>query len=527
MVINMQWNIILIVYAQVTATMIKLSDCRPLGPKWIMFYQGSVTCYDSFHFVCFVFLFGCMIFPFVMAVLMFKTKREGGMGWLRRVYPSLVLQYRTDAWWYGSFNLFRRFIVIAVSSAPTSEPEVTATFLAIVVGLIFGFHLLVQPMHFNINNLGETYVWFIALCLATINIINFEELPDNYVLLLEVNMTILVYGLFFPMPYLLISFIQGKMPFEFEYSQKQDDFDDLDYSIDSYGMPNSVMHGNAVDAKSGGSSIDAMSPQPRNTSIESPIPGTPGDPELDDNALDHLIDALPGGPDTIVSNAEMEKKENEGKETRESEDEKPFEKTIELPFQYQLHIKKKPKPDEQKEIKFGKFKKKKKLIDPMKQIQKELNSWLPPDEEPVQRNTVLTDYADYEVSKTRTVSSLTFPDEEPKRIRRVTFADEFEESDSTYSRSSSSLQRHQSVADLVAENRTSLFANDYIIEEEMTDEALGVEHLRVNVNVNNDGYESYGVESDEEAVSEFSPSNLEMMESAWNSYEKDSSEYNE
>merc|ERR1719336_1875505 len=144
------WNIILIVYAQITATMIKLADCRPLGVDPItgvivrrMFYQGSITCYDGLHQLCMFGLFCCMMFPAVMVVLMFKTRREGGMGWLRRVYPSLTLHYRRGAWWYGSFNLFRRFLIIAFSSAPSSTPEVTASFLAIVMGLIFGFHLFV------------------------------------------------------------------------------------------------------------------------------------------------------------------------------------------------------------------------------------------------------------------------------------------------------------------------------------------------------------------------------------------------
>merc|ERR1712113_445901 len=99
-------------------------------------------------------------------------------------------------------------------------------------------------------------------------------------------------------------------------------------------MPNNVIHGKSIDAMSGGSSIDAMSPLP--VSPMSPDQN----PKEDDDALDDLIAALPGSPDTIVSNAELEKKENEGNETGdESEEEKPFEKTIHLPFEYQLYIK--------------------------------------------------------------------------------------------------------------------------------------------------------------------------------------------
>ena len=348
-----------------------------------------------------------------MVVLMFKTKREGGMGWLRRVYPSLVLHYRKGAWWYGSFNLFRRFIIIAVSSAPTSDPEVTATFLAIVVGLVFGFHLMVQPMHYHVNNLGESYVWFISLCLATMNIINFEELEDEQRLLLENVMAVLVYALFFPMPYLLVSFIQGKLPFEFEYLQKDDGldrFDDLDYfdEFDETGMPINGIHATSIDAMS----VDAIS-------VDSP------NAEVDDAALEELIRSLPGSPDAKtddVANSETENK-TDGDDEDEDGEEKLFEKFIDLPFKYQLHIKQKPKEEEKKQIEFGKFKKKKK---PMEQVKAELGSWL------------------------------TLPEDllPPKPKKK-------EEDEERRSES----EEYQSVANMVERQAASLFATDYVIEE--------------------------------------------------------------
>merc|ERR1711902_333498 len=136
-----------------------------------------------------------------------------GMGYLRRAYPSLVLNYRKDCWWYSSFNLFRRFLIIYVSSVPAERSDVTSTFLAIIVGTIFGYHLFLQPMRWKVNNYGETYVWFIALSIATMNIIDFSNIEAdddikwlkaaniNYNVL-ELLLCILVFSLFIPMPIL-------------------------------------------------------------------------------------------------------------------------------------------------------------------------------------------------------------------------------------------------------------------------------------------------------------------------------------
>jgi len=223
------WNIILIIYAQITATLVQLIDCRPLGKKMVMFYQGSVKCWDPIHGICFFFLFCCLIFPFVLIIILFRTRKMYGMGYLRRAYPSLVINYRKDCWWYSSFSLLRRFLIIVISAVPAERSDVKSTFLAIVVGLIFGYHLFLQPMHFRINNYGETFVWFVALSLTTMNIIDFASIKnENNLNALQILMTVLVFSLFIPMPLLLLSFVKAKSPFIILWNipiskQKEDD----------------------------------------------------------------------------------------------------------------------------------------------------------------------------------------------------------------------------------------------------------------------------------------------------------------
>eukprot|EP01084_Bolivina_argentea_P194080 332958_1 len=66
-------------------------------------------------------------------------------------------------------------------------------------------------MHYKANNMGETYTWFIALGVATMNIIT--ELPVP----METIMTVCVLMLFFPIIPLAKGFIQEKAPWDFKW----------------------------------------------------------------------------------------------------------------------------------------------------------------------------------------------------------------------------------------------------------------------------------------------------------------------
>ena len=154
---------------------------------------------------------------------------------LRLVYPAFVMNYRRDCWWYCSFNLFRRFLIILIASMPSKEAEVTATVLAICVGIIFAVHLFVQPMHWKVNNWGETYVWFIALIIATLNITDFESIEDDdEKYMFETIMLVLVLLLFAPMLVLLVPFVASKLPWDFHCDKRaQSDEDEAEAEADA------------------------------------------------------------------------------------------------------------------------------------------------------------------------------------------------------------------------------------------------------------------------------------------------------
>ena len=113
------WNLALALYAKAVMSFIKLMDCRPCGDPgeycvdpvkscYVMFYAGSIECFDYFHYIAMFAVFLCFLFPFLVIMVLrreYLHRRHGGdlgKGWkhLRRKYPALVMPYRRKR--YGS-----------------------------------------------------------------------------------------------------------------------------------------------------------------------------------------------------------------------------------------------------------------------------------------------------------------------------------------------------------------------------------------------------------------------------------------
>eukprot|EP01084_Bolivina_argentea_P316933 549456_1 len=181
--IHMTWNIILIVYTQITSTMVKLIDCRPLGNDIVMFYHGTVHCYDEIHGICFFVLFLCFCFPMYLFWKMNYDRKRYGAGYMRRQHVILgTYVFAKDFWWYLPFSATRRFIIICLASMPVERPDFSATVLALFVGACFIFQVKRQPMHFQADNYGEMYVWFIALVLSILNINPVLSVPMQWMM---------------------------------------------------------------------------------------------------------------------------------------------------------------------------------------------------------------------------------------------------------------------------------------------------------------------------------------------------------
>jgi hypothetical protein len=211
------WNTLFTIYTQVTGALIKLTTCQPYQDELRMYYAGDVTCPDVYHGLCYVGLLGCFLFPFVLLAVLALERRRGGQTYLRVRYPSMILPYRRKCWWFSSWSLLRRFMIVMLASIPASNTTVIASVVSLFVAFVLATHLYLQPMHDQQNNSGETYVWLIALGLAVFNI----KADPN--LLLEVFIALLSWAPFFVVPYYLRRFMDEKFPYSFAFGKGNDD----------------------------------------------------------------------------------------------------------------------------------------------------------------------------------------------------------------------------------------------------------------------------------------------------------------
>ena len=219
------WNLALALYAKAVMTVIKLSDCRPMGdpgeyctyddrPCKVMFQAGSIECYDNWHYLAGCLLLMLFLCPFGVIWILrreYLHPRHGGelgRGWkhLRRRYPALVMPYRRKRYWYSAWNLARRFVLILLVSIPTSRPDINATSLAVGMGLVLGMHVFARPFYHEINNKLETFSLFCGFCVSILNIMLDKPTFYNYATAFFALAPLI------PIPFLMYKFIGQKSP---------------------------------------------------------------------------------------------------------------------------------------------------------------------------------------------------------------------------------------------------------------------------------------------------------------------------
>eukprot|EP01084_Bolivina_argentea_P113202 201799_1 len=228
------WQLAIMLYAKVTISLLKLTDCRSVGEFGIrMWYAGSIECWDAFHYVAWFCLSMMFLTPFLVVYILRKEymRHDGdlGKGWkyLRRRYPALVMPYRRKRYWYAAWNLARRFILIGIASIPTQRPDYSASSLAVVVGFVLGFHIYYRPFYHEINNKLESFSLGCALAVSILNIMLNKPLFFNTLT------AVLAFAPLAPIPFLMYQFLVDKAPITIAVTQQEQvdkhelDVDDL------------------------------------------------------------------------------------------------------------------------------------------------------------------------------------------------------------------------------------------------------------------------------------------------------------
>eukprot|EP01083_Nonionella_stella_P167178 561167_1 len=192
-----------IIYVQVLFAFTRLFICYPMHDGvWYMWYAGGIQCYDAGHIIAAIIAFVLIILPLI------------SLGWLRYykfnkpdIYETLcagiILEYNEQCWYYSSFDLFRRGLLIAVPLfAFVKELSFRTYLIAMECVVILIIHCVLTPYRWRINNHLETFAIFMMCCCALISI------PDNSEDWISVDSYLFVCGVapLIPIPFLFYEY---------------------------------------------------------------------------------------------------------------------------------------------------------------------------------------------------------------------------------------------------------------------------------------------------------------------------------
>ncbi|ETO14991.1 adhesin-like protein [Reticulomyxa filosa] len=214
------WQVGLLMYTKVTATVLKILNCRTLGTVYgqRMSYAGEYKCWEhTFQWISvglLILVVGVPIYVYYQfrKIMRREHSPESPGGWrgLRTLYPALVLPYRKSAWWYPSIVISRAFFVILVSSTSSGPPDVAATYLALVMAVVLGIHVFVQPYYHAYNNALETFGLF---CAFVVTVMNVMLNPPTF---FSVASSFIAFGPAVPAIYMISHFMYEKGPVELQ-----------------------------------------------------------------------------------------------------------------------------------------------------------------------------------------------------------------------------------------------------------------------------------------------------------------------
>ena len=78
--------------------------------------------------------------------------------------------------------MYRRFVLIFISSIPTNTPQITATMLTLMTGVVIAIHFMLQPFQESVANHLESFCLFMAFCISTFNILSDQPAAWDYLI---------------------------------------------------------------------------------------------------------------------------------------------------------------------------------------------------------------------------------------------------------------------------------------------------------------------------------------------------------
>jgi len=169
---------VLFSYMSVTKTLIKLLNCRLVGPDWYLYEAGYIKCFGNVYttllqVVAIMLLIGSCLFPYFLfkkiasqrSIFFLENPSVNDISRRRQSFNpsssrvswtiSVTSPYREDCWWYGPVNLGRRLVILIVNALPLNDHNVTLFVLTCCVIMFASAQRIIKPFHNEDLNLAE------------------------------------------------------------------------------------------------------------------------------------------------------------------------------------------------------------------------------------------------------------------------------------------------------------------------------------------------------------------------------------
>ena len=190
-------QLMLFSHSTIAIVVFRLFQCRNIGDFKVLAYAPGVECYKGDHstfFAIAIILLCIYIIPLPLAALYLTYRMlQGGyepnsdrIRFAEKCYGPLWVGYRASFWWYETFNVSRRILIIALFVA-LDTPDVRAeqdslfskTWMAIFCLVLSCLHFMWKPFLHDIDNFIEGMFMISLAAVPMVDYARVTSLPED------------------------------------------------------------------------------------------------------------------------------------------------------------------------------------------------------------------------------------------------------------------------------------------------------------------------------------------------------------
>eukprot|EP01084_Bolivina_argentea_P064147 117027_1 len=165
------------VYVQLVYVTLTSCICVSFGDGMYQWYAGTEECWTFDEIIGIIM---AIFLIFILPFLSFKYQRYvkyNKPDRFEKLFAGTVLLYREKCWWWSSFDLFRRGILVLLPMIPTYNVSARSVYIPVVISILLAVHCIESPYQWRANNYLETVV---LLLLCTASVMNIPKVPTTW-----------------------------------------------------------------------------------------------------------------------------------------------------------------------------------------------------------------------------------------------------------------------------------------------------------------------------------------------------------